>query len=296
MKLGFSVPGAMQRAGRRAPYTPVPLVAVSCALLVACASAPPVERERRIAASMDKQVRSEVKVFEDPVVNSYIDKLGEELLRVIGPHAFDYAFTVIDNDALNAFVTPGGGIFIHTGAILQMRNVSELAGLLAHVIGHVVKRHAAHNWKRAREAGLFRNIALFGVAIGTGNSDLVKIASDISGMAAVGHINQFDHEAESEADDFAMEVLPRAGYHPDGVADLFESLQGQSASRRSTFLDSHPAPVERILAVRAQIDQALLPSDLRMDDNGRLEIIQHRIRCLTGKLSRGPCAGVRRVP
>ncbi len=297
MKVELAGSWNKQQAVRRALRLPASLALACCVLLLACAGASPVEKERRIAATMDKQVRSQVSVFEDRVVNDYINKLGGELLQVIGPHAFDYTFTVIDNDELNAFVTPGGGIFIHTGAILQMRNVSELAGLLAHEIGHSVKRHVVEKWKRARNAGLFRNIAVLGVNIGTGNNASVNVTSpDITGMAAVGHINDFTPSAESEAHAFAVEVLPRAGVHPDGVADLFEALQGQSAARRGVFLDSHPTPPEHIEAVRALIDQAVLPGGLHRDDNGRLEIIQHRIRCLTGKLSSGPCANIDRVP
>ncbi len=291
------------------------LVLALCVPLMACAQMTPAEKQYRAAEKerraaekarqaaeadcrkgrdLDRKIRAEVKVLEDRVVNDYIDRLGKRLLQQVNePHLCGYTFAVIEDDELNAFVIPGGYVYLNTGAILRMRNVSELAGILGHEIGHIENGHVAEKMKRARTAGLLHGIAVLGTAVITKDSEATNIASDVAGMFAVAHINKFGRKAEAESDAFAVDLLPRARYHPDGVADLFEAMLNRNSNRRSTFLDSHPTPPERIQATRALIAQKTLPSGLHRDDRGGLEIIQHRICCLTGNRDIGPCAGIR---
>ncbi len=256
-----------------------------------CATAPSVEQERAEGQRIEQEVRNQAQLLNDHVVDAYVDAIGDKLLRAAGPQPLDYSFTVIENPNLNAFAIAGGAIFIHTGTLLKARNVSELAGVMAHEIGHVAKRHVAQNMARAKNANLFRRTLVQGVAIGTGNRNIANAASVLSGLSAVAYINRFSREAEREADAFAVGLLPLAGYHPTGVADLFETLLNEKSHGSGlSFLNNHPAPRERLNATRALITQGELPPNLRVDDNGRLELIQYRIRCLSGELMSGPCS------
>lgn len=309
--------GAESRTGHRgrARCAWLLVAAALCLPLVACTQKSPAEKQRRAAEKqmraaekarraaeqecrqgreLDQKIRAEAKMFEDRVVNSYIERLGRRLLQQVNePNLCGYTFAVIEDDVLNAFVIPGGYVYLHTGAILQMRNVSELAGILGHEIGHIEKGHVAEKIKRVRTAGLWHGIAVLGTAVATNNSEAVDVASKLGELVAIAHINKFSRAAERESDAFAVEVLPRAGYHPDGVADLFDALLSRNNNRPSTFMDSHPTPPERIEATRALIRQSALPSGLQRDDRGGLSIIQHRICCLTGNRALGPCAGIR---
>jgi predicted Zn-dependent protease len=99
----------------------------------------------------------------------------------------------------------------------------------------------------------------------------------------MAYLNQFGREAEREADAYAVEVLPRAGYDPEGIVTFFETLLNEGKSQGPSFLSSHPATEERIENTRALIADSVgaEQSRLRRDDGGQLEIVQHRIRVLT---------------
>jgi predicted Zn-dependent protease len=106
-------------------------------------------------------------------------------------------------------------------------------------------------------------------------------------LAGVAYINSFGREAEMEADAFAVDALPRAGYDPNGLVTFFQTLQGESGGAPSDFLSSHPATADRAAAVRARIDALPPIPGLEVSDNGRLEIIQRRIEVLMGDRATG---------
>ncbi|MBM4384527.1 MAG: M48 family metalloprotease [Deltaproteobacteria bacterium] len=247
------------------------------AALAAC-SAPTVSDEEELGRQAAQEIRRHAKVLYDDVVVTYVEDIGQRLVQAAGPQPFEYTFTVLEDDSLNASATFGGQIFVHTGLITLTRNVSELAGVLGHEVGHVVKRHVADNMARAQNAGLLRNAAVIGGMIGGVHPAITDAAT---GFGALGIMNTFKREAEEEADAFAVEVVPRAGYHPDGIANFFDVMSASGQTRVPTFFSSHPASAERSAATRALIAKVKLSEDLKVDDNGKLEIIQHRIRLLT---------------
>jgi predicted Zn-dependent protease len=245
--------------------------------LAACA-APTIEDEEELGRRAATEVRQHMLVLHDEVITNYIDEIGQRLVRAAGPQPYEYTFTVVEDDNLNAFATFGGNIFIHTGLITRVRNVSELAGVMAHEIGHVVHRHMADNYQRAKSAGLLRNAAVIGSAIGGVNPGAVDL---LTGFGAQSILNSFGREAEHEADEFAVELLPRAGYDPHGIVTMFENMAASENRRVPKFFSDHPASAERTEATRALIEAKTLPADLKKEDNGKLEIIQHRVRLLT---------------
>ena len=202
-------------------------------VLAACAT-PTVTDEEELGRQQAMVIRQQVLVMHDDVVNSYIDAIGQRLVQASGPQPFEYTFTVVEDDELNAFANFGGQIYIHTGLITRTRNVSELAGAIGHEIGHVVKRHVADNYARQKNAGLLLDAAVLGGMLGGINPGAIDL---LTGYGALGLINAFTREAEEEADAFAIELLPRAGYNPEGIATLFEVL---------TASTTHPVALERV--------------------------------------------------
>ncbi len=100
-------------------------------------------------------------------------------------------------------------------------------------------------------------------------------------VAAVAYVNTFTRDAEVEADSFAVDVLPRAGYDPAGLVSFFQTLREKGGGGNvPTFLSSHPATEDRIAHTRALLDRASLPAGVRETDDGELEIIQRRIQLL----------------
>ena len=257
--------------------------ALLLALGIAGCAKPTIQDEEEIGRQQATQVRQQLLVLHDDVITNYVDEIGQRLVHASGPQPFEYTFTVVQDDTLNAFAGFGGQIYVHTGMITRTRNVSELAGVIGHEIGHVVKRHMADNYQKAQNAGLLKNAAVIGAIFGGVNPGAVDLLGD---LALMGALNTFSRENESEADEFAVDLLPRAGYDPTGIATMFEVLAGSEHRRPPKFFSSHPTSPERVAATRELIASRKLPEDLRRDDNGRLEIIQARIRLLTGERSK----------
>jgi predicted Zn-dependent protease len=245
------------------------------------------EEEGQIGAQMHAQLRYEAYLLEDRVVGAYVTELGRRVAEAGGQADRDYRFFVVVDPAINAFAAPGGYVYVNTGTILQARNVAELAGVLAHEVGHVARRHLAENLGRRRTVNTARQIGVLAAAVAAGPAG-ASAASLLGGLASLAALNSFGRDAEREADAFAVEVLPEAGYDPEGLVSFFQTLMRQPSEAPSgSFLSDHPATEERIDETRRMIDAATLPAGLRSDDGGRFEIIQRRIQILTGATGAG---------
>lgn len=276
-------------------------LAAALAFTSGCASVPTVAQERQLGKQVEAQARAQHTELNDPVVAHYISQLGAEIVAAAGPLPYQFSFTVVENETPNAFVLPGGAVFINSGMILAARNVSELAGVLAHEVGHVAERHVAENMANQQNANLVRNIAMQGIggALGGGSGAMLgrNAASILSGVAAMAYVNNYKRDAEREADQFAVKVLPQAGIDPTGVVSMFKTLQSMQGARKTNFLSSHPAPKERITATQALAARSSkADSSLRQDDGGKLEIIQRRIRLLTGAAGAAGAGAAQKPP
>lgn len=242
-----------------------------------------VPEERRVGEEVNRQVQEQADLVRDDVIAGYVRDMGHRIVAAVEEPLFTYRFYVIEADQINAFALPAGYIYVHTETILRAANAAELAGVLGHEVGHVVERHVAENYNRARGVSIGHQLAVITAAIlgGTVAAQAVDLGG---GLAAMAYLNQFTREAEREADAFAVEVLPRAGYDPRGLVTFFETLMRESGGREPpAFLSSHPTTRERIDSVQALIDAADLPPGLRVHDGGRLETVQRRIRRLRGE-------------
>lgn len=249
--------------------------------LLSCATLS-VEQEQRLGAELARDVRAEVVLVRDREIARYVERIGASIVRAAGPQPFDYQFYVVDDEEINAFAMPAGHVYIHTGTISKARDVSELAGVIAHEVGHVAKRHIAQNYQRHSTAGLLHRVGVVaaGVTLGSAGAGAANL---LGGLSALAVLNTFGREAEREADSFAVSVLPRAGYDPGGLVRFFHTLQQESRGAPPAFLSSHPAPAERIEKTRREV-AALSPTPgLRTTDGGQLEIIQRRIELLAGR-------------
>jgi predicted Zn-dependent protease len=247
--------------------------------LLACGTLS-VREEEELGAEAARELRKQLDFVGDPYVVEYVEAIGAAVVAASGPQPYAFRFHVVEDDSLNAFALPAGGIYIHTGTILAAADVGELAGVIGHEVGHVVRRHVARNYARQRNTGILYQLASLAAAIFVGGS--AAAGGQIVGeLAAVAFVNTFTREAEEEADAFAVEVLPIAGYHPQGLVSFFETLQRQGGAHVPEFLASHPATENRIAHTAALIEAAELPEGLVVRDGGELQIIQRRIELLT---------------
>ncbi|NNL68068.1 MAG: M48 family metalloprotease, partial [Myxococcales bacterium] len=250
-----------------------PLLALSLAVLASGCGTLSVQQERALGEQFILQTKREVDLFSERVVVDYVDQIGRLVLSHSPPQPFAFEFYVVEDENINAFAGPGGYIFVNTGTILKARNLSELAGVIAHEIGHVVERHVAENYNRQRAAGTLHKIGVYTAAI-VGGALAANAMNLGGGLAAMAVLNTFGRDAEREADEFAVETLVAAGIDPSGIVSFFELLAREGGPGAPAFLSSHPAPVERVENTREQIEDLGPLTGLRTTDGGRLEIIQ----------------------
>jgi predicted Zn-dependent protease len=270
-------------AGRRALRAALLAVAL---VLTACAPLT-VQEEQRLGYQLSRELRGQLVFVRDRVVADYVEDIGRDILAAAPPQPFEYHFYVVEDPELNAFAAPAGHVYVHTGTILAARNASELVGVVAHEIGHVAQRHVANNYNRQRNTGLAYQVGVLAGAL-LGGSAGASAAQLGGGLAAMAYLNQFGREAEMEADAFAVDSMPRAGWDPNGLVTFFQTLQAQGGPHVPIFLSSHPATEDRIAATRARIARLATDRSLRRDDGGKLEIIQRRIEILTGGSRKTP--------
>jgi predicted Zn-dependent protease len=239
-----------------------------------------VGEEQRLGEEIAYQARGELLFLRDDVVLDYVRTIGEEIVAASGPQPFVYHFEVVDDDEINAFAAPAGYVYINTGTILHARNVSEVASVLAHEIGHVALRHIAENYDRQRNAGTLYQAGVLAASV-FGYGGLANVGG---GLATMAVLNSFTRSDEHEADVFAVEAMPAAGYDPNGLVTFLEVVRGVSGASPPPLFATHPATEDRIAEARELIAEQGETAGLRVTDRGRLEIIQRRIELLTRKV------------
>ena len=244
----------------------------------------PIERERELTARVAAQIRGQTPFITDPIVLGYVNEIGQRLVRAAEPQPFVYRFSIIDADALNAFTIGGGYVYVNKGVVEQAGDVSELAGVLAHEIAHVRRRHMA---RRAEGQGLATLATLAGLAaiVLTGGDPSLLIASQ--GLNVALQLRN-SRAAESEADREGVDYMVRAGFDPEGMARFFERISAVNPvpGEIPAYLYSHPAADERVRTTRLMMEREGVPTDAIRDD-GRLHEIQARLAALNAKVVGG---------
>jgi predicted Zn-dependent protease len=154
----------------------------------------------------------------------------------------------LESPEINAFACPGGFIYIYTGLLKTMDNEAQLAGVLAHEIGHVVARHSVKRLQQVLGIQVLLSIAL-------GESS--EITQKAIGTGFVLILQGYSRQNEFEADYNGAYYMTTAGYHPRGMIQLFEKFKEMEKGRKDTALDqllaSHPPTADRIAKVEEHI-------------------------------------------
>lgn len=215
--------------------------------------------ERMIGEKMAAQIRSEKKLITDRTIIDYVNRTGQHIARLSDRAGIPYQFSVIDSKELNAFALPGGYVYIYSGLMKQLDNQAQLAGVMAHEISHVVARHSV---KRLQE-GLGAQ-ALSALIFG-GSSQTTQAAVSV-GLALVQQ--GYSRRMEEQADSYGVIYMTRAGFNPEGMAQVMDKLSRLSGNGEGfweTLVSDHPPAAKRAAAVRAEIKQKGLDVNLPLD-------------------------------
>lgn len=183
-----------------------------------------------------------------------VDRVGQRLLAAVPKiegiqedprkvYQFDFHL-LADTRTVNAFALPGGQIFITAALFSRLDSEGQLAGVLGHEIGHVVYRHSA---QRAAQAGLFQGVAgavATGAADGSAGGQMVGRGAM---MAAQMLQLKYGRGDETECDEFAVQIMPAAGYDPRAMIGVMKVLREASGGAgQPEWMSSHPDPGNRL--------------------------------------------------
>lgn len=200
------------------------------------------------------EVRRQLPILNDGVVDEFIDSLGEHLVDNI-PRQFDhpefrYTFDVVNVREINAFALPGGPMYLNRGMIAAARTQGEVASVIAHEISHVALRHGTAQATKATkyELGTLAG-AVLGSIIGGRTGAIVAGVTEF-GLGA--HFLKFSREYERQADILGSHIMADAGFDPREMAAMFQTIQRQGGLGGPEFLSSHPDPGNRAAAINKE--------------------------------------------
>lgn len=241
------------------------LLALLTLLILSCATTGPggkksfilisEQQEIAIGEGVSKQVLEQEKPLDNEQWQTYLAEVGQKVAGVSDRSTLPFHFTVLDNDQVNAFATPGGYLFFYTGILRMMDSEDELAAVMAHEISHVVGRHSVKTIQ-----------AYYGGAIAAGlllgdeaDKEIGQITNIVFGLALRGYGRSNEHEA----DEYGLHYMTRAGYNPQAMVTMFDKLAAASGNRESNFfeglLSTHPDTKDRISRMKTQI--AAMPAE-----------------------------------
>ena len=258
-------PTAVPRRSRRGPLRTgrFPAVLSIAALALAACTVNPATGRSSFTAFMSPQQELAVGAEEHPkildtfggahddaAVAAYVDEVGRRLAGNSDLPDLQFTFTVLDSSIVNAFALPGGYVYVSRGLLALARNEAELAGVLAHEIGHVTARHSAQRYSQTVVAGL--GASVLGAVVGAPAGRLAQIGAQT-------YLSAYSRDQEFEADTLGVRYLSRTGYDPVAMATFLSQLgaEGALAARESgqddpadrfSLMSTHPRTGDRVEA------------------------------------------------
>jgi predicted Zn-dependent protease len=238
-----------------------------------------IDSEIKMGKQYAQQVEQTVKLVQDPVVNEYVNRIGQNIVRN-SDCKVPFTIKVVDSDEINAFALPGGFFYVNSGLILAADEESELAGVMAHETAHVCARHAMRQQTRGNWANIATLPLIFvGGGIGYAARSVAQIGLPLTFMS-------FSRSFEAEADYLGMQYAYATGYDPSAEISFFEKIEAQEKKKPGAIAKafaSHPQTPDRIAQLQKEIatilpnkDQYLVTTSEFDDVKTRLAAIENR--------------------
>jgi predicted Zn-dependent protease len=237
------------------------------------------EKEIRMGKEYAMQVEQSVRLVQDPVVNEYVNRIGQNLVRNSDAKV-PFTIKVIDSDEINAFALPGGFFYVNSGLVLAADNESEMAGVMAHEIAHVAARHATRQMTRAQLAN-FASIPLIFMGGGIGYA-----ISSAAGLALPLTFLSFSRGFEAEADYLGLEYMYKTGYDPESFIAFFEKVQAKEKKKPGSLAKAfatHPQTPDRIAKSQEEINKILPPRPEYVVDTSEFQQVKARLAALENR-------------
>jgi hypothetical protein len=252
------------------------MVVLAAGLLVACTTNPYTNRSRMVLFTNDSQQmalgsQAQDQILKDPKVNQSQDPVEIAPVKRVAQRIIDAAtrskygkraqkfewqvHVIKADDIANAFVVPGGKIFVYTGIFPIAQTEAGLAAILGHEVTHAL---ALHGSERDRQGMLAQGVALnAGIAAASQGMDGRAVQNLGGAVAKLGILLPYSRAHESEADYVGMLLAADAGYDPHEALRVWERMEQVNKHRSPEFLSTHPSDGTRIKQMQGWMNEAL---------------------------------------
>jgi predicted Zn-dependent protease len=200
------------------------------------------EEEIQLGREIAGNVLGAAPLVKDAALQKYVNQVGRWVASQSERPDLPWRFGVIASEDVNAFSAPGGYVLITKGLYRQLKSESELAGVLGHEIGHVVKKHQLKLIQKQQFLSL--GASLLGGKVGKDNATIQKVIGSGAEICA----RSLDKDAEFEADRVGVILAARSGYEPFGLPEVLQTIGHASKddSRVALLFKTHPLPDDRL--------------------------------------------------
>jgi predicted Zn-dependent protease len=209
----------------------------------------PVDEEIAIGHTVSASLLGAAPLTHDQQQQDYVNSVGMWLALNSERPDLPWHFGIIETETVNAFATPGGNIFVTRGLVERCNSETELAGVLAHEISHVVRKHQLHDIQKNARKGVVLDLATLKAGGLTGDA-----ARAVARVGLEGYVRGLSREDELEADRLGVVLAARSGYDPYGLVVVLQTLEANgSDADTAMFLKTHPSPSDRIAALAVEM-------------------------------------------
>ena len=186
-------------------------------------------------------------IYENKSLQNYVESLGNYIVNTSELPNKKFTFSILNTPIVNAFALPGGYIYLTRGLIYLCENEAQLAGVIAHEIGHITARHTAKRYTQNFNVGLLANI------LGAVNKNF--LLNDLINTSASLYLLSFSRSQEYEADQLAVRYMTRAGFDPKEMGNFLRLMERYArlqkkvmriTKRPSELLQTHPNSSKRV--------------------------------------------------
>ena len=205
------------------------------------------------------QARGSVSLIRDAEIEATLRQISNPILDAAGITPDSVDLYIVRDKRLNAFVAGGQNLFLNTGLLQRTEHAGQLAGVIAHEVGHIAGGHLSRvGTAQSRATAEVILATVLGAAAAVAGNPVLGTAIITGGHTlAQGEFLSFSRSQEQQADQAAISYLGRINLSSKGLAEFFHILDEQNlltTTRDNPYLRSHPLTRDRIRSVEAKVE------------------------------------------
>ncbi len=211
------------------------------------------------------------RILNNDELQLYVNSVGQWLVQNSERPNLTWRFIVLDDKSFNAFAAPGGYIFITAGTLLRLNSEAELAGVLAHEMSHVLKRHYLKALQKQTKLDLASDIGILAYQLNSARKedysseteDNIELAEKVSAAVDDLYTNGLAREDEENADSMAVIITARAGYDPYAYIAVIQKIASEKPDSTAwlSFMQRHPPASDRLTTLEPLMDKVFAEAE-----------------------------------